>query len=160
MRIRMIVISTISAALVILFTGCRKQLKDFSFSYSIESVGNYKQTVSFNSDKIYKIETHNYFMDNFAKRKAPVIVEGVMTEEEFKEARKRLQSINFYKMKDSYGFEKEVGDLGNIMNQIYFSSKGKEKYISIRDTRFEELPKGYSKLIDFINHFISTHKAE
>jgi len=97
----MIVISTISAALVLLFAGCRKQLKDFSFQYSIKSPGNYKHTVSFKDDKSYRIETHNYLMDNLARRRAPIIVEGVMTDEEFKEAKKRVQDINFYKMKDS-----------------------------------------------------------
>ncbi|MCD7978222.1 MAG: hypothetical protein LUG51_14110 [Tannerellaceae bacterium] len=160
MRLQMIVISTISAALVLLFAGCRKQLKYFSFQYSIESPGNYKHTVSFKDDKSYRIETHNYLMDNLARRRAPIIVEGVMTDEEFKEAKKRVQDINFYKMKDSYGFDNGTEDQLPIIYQIYFSSKGKNKYISIKDAEWKELPQGFPRLVDFINTFVSSHKEK
>lgn len=158
MRIQMIVISTISAALVVLIAGCRRQLKDFSFSYSIESIHNYKQTISFESDRTYKIETHNYYMDNFARKKAPVILKGTMTDEEFKEMKKLMRNINFYKMKDAYGFESDDEVLGNILYHIYFSSKDKTKYISIKNTDIKELPKNYLHLVDFINTFVTTHK--
>ena len=45
----------------------KKELKDFSFTYSMESVDNYKMMVTFDSKKNYKLEEYNYFFDNFAK---------------------------------------------------------------------------------------------
>ena len=64
-------------------TGCKKELKDFSFSYSMESVDNYKLMVLFDSDKTFRIEEYNYYMDNFAKKRDPKIMEGILTDEEF-----------------------------------------------------------------------------
>ena len=35
------------------------------------------------SDKTFRIEEYNYYMDNFAKKRDPKIMEGTLTDEEF-----------------------------------------------------------------------------
>ena len=101
----------------------------------MESVDNYKLMVLFDSDKTFRIEEYNYYMDNFAKKRDPKIMEGTLTDEEFASLKPILQKCNFFKMKDSYGFEEETNrDLGDIMYQVSFTTEGKEKFISIRNS--------------------------
>ena len=108
MKLRITLFATLLVLLSACFTGCKKELKDFSFSYSMESVDNYKLMVLFDSDKTFRIEEYNYYMDNFAKKRDPKIMEGTLTDEEFASLKPILQKCNFFKMKDSYGFEEGI----------------------------------------------------
>ena len=76
MKLRITLFTTLLVLLSACFTGCKKELKDFSFSYSMESVDNYKLMVLFDSDKTFRIEEYNYYMDNFAKKRDPKIMDG------------------------------------------------------------------------------------
>lgn len=60
MKLRITLFTTLLVLLSACFTGCKKELKDFSFSYSMESVDNYKLMVLFDSDKTFRIEEYNY----------------------------------------------------------------------------------------------------
>jgi hypothetical protein len=152
-------ISLILAALL-LSGGCRKSLKDFSFYYSVESVNNHKLAFSLSSNKTYKIEEYNYFMDNHANRKAPVIQEGTLTDEEYEEAVKHLSACNFFEMKDSYGFDKETAYDGNIIYQITFSTQGREKYISIRNNDDNLFPATFIDLLKYVSNFLKNHPLD
>lgn len=154
---------TILFVMLICLCGCesKKELKDFSFTYSMESVDNYKMVVTFDSKKNYKLEEYNYFFDNFAKKKEPHIKKGVLTDKELKKINALLVDSKLFEMKDSYGFEKEYDrSLGDIMYQISFSSEGKDKYISIRTTDDQKFSAGFIDLIGYINTFINAHKGE
>ena len=107
----------------------------------MESPGNYKIQVSFDDQKNYKVERYNYFMDNFARKRDPKILEGTLTDGEFEQVRAVLGEARIFDMNDSYGFEKEVSskDMGEVLTQVYLKSEGKEKYISIRDMMNEKL---------------------
>ncbi len=121
----------------------------------MESVGNYKLMVMFDSDSTFRIEEYNYYMDNFAKKRDPKIVEGKLSGEEFASLRPLLEKCDFFKMKDAYGFEDETNrDLGDIMYQVSFTSEGKEKFISIRDCDTGQFSASFVKLIVFINAFL------
>ncbi|MDR1557259.1 MAG: hypothetical protein LBS88_09565 [Tannerellaceae bacterium] len=157
MKKHIYIIPMLLAALIV-FAGCRKSLKDFTFYYSMESVNNYKLMFSLRSDKTYKIEEHNYFIDNHSDIQAPVIREGTLTDEEYKEAVKYLSACDFFRMNDSYGFDKEVNqDLGDIMYQIAFHTEGKEKYISIRNSDDNRFPSSFIELLRYISHFLKEH---
>ena len=105
MKLRITLFATLLVLLSACFTGCKKELKDFSFSY--------------------------------------------------------LQKCNFFKMKDSYGFEEETNrDLGDIMYQVSFTTEGKEKFISIRNSDTGQFSASFVKLIGFINTFLNNHKND
>ena len=142
--------------------SCQTKLDDFVFTYSLESPGNYKIQVSFDDQKNYKVERYNYFMDNFARRRDPKILEGTLSDGEFEQVRAVLGEARIFDMKDSYGFEKEVSskDMGEVLTQVYLKSEGKEKYISIRDMMNEKFPQGYIKLVKFINQFCVDHPVD
>ncbi len=84
-----------------------------------------------------------------------------MTDEEFATLKPILQKCNFFKMKDSYGFEKAAENgLGDIMYQVSFSTEGKEKFISIRDSDTGLFSASFVKLIGFIITFLNNHKND
>ena len=63
--------------LCVICTGCREPpLKDFTFSYTAESINNYKFIVTIHSDSTYQIEKFNYYMDNFEGKQRPEIQSG------------------------------------------------------------------------------------
>jgi hypothetical protein len=156
---RILVIAAISVAFVVLSAGCRNSPKEFSFSYSMESVDYYKVTTSFDSNKTYKIEIHNYYMDNHAGKREPVIREGTLTEEEYKQLETLLAKCNLFKMKDSYGFDKEADEyIGDIMYQLYYQIPGKGKFISIRTISDHSFPLSFINLLEYINTFLAEHK--
>jgi len=146
-------ITWLAALSIFLFvcTGCKKELKDFSFSYTMESESNYKQTISIDSDKNYKVEVYDYYTFQRTRKYDPVIKEGKLTDEDFAEAKKLLENIDFFSMKDSYGFDREPDEaMGYLMYTIYMKTEGKDKFISIRNTKANELPKGYIPLVQYM----------
>ncbi len=154
---------TILSVMLICLSGCsnKKEFEEFSFTYSMESVDNYKMVVTFDSDQNYKLEEYNYFFDNMANKKDPKISEGKLTDKEFGEIQKLLSKSKLFEMEDSYGFDKEYNrDLGDIMYQVSFSTKDKDKFISIRTTENQQFSSGFISLIGYINTFINSHKKE
>ncbi len=142
--------------------SCQKGLEDYTFTYSMESPGNYKIQVYFDDEGHYKVERFNYFMDNMANRQAPKILEGELTDEELARVTEVLTEADLFAMEDSYGFE-EVADsknLGDVLTQIYMKSGSQEKYISIRNMLSETFPMGYIELVNFINQFCVDHPVE
>lgn len=154
---------TILSVMLICLSGCsnKKEFEEFSFTYSMESVDNYKMVITFDSDQNYKLEEYNYFFDNAANKRDPKISEGKLTDKEFEEIQKLLSKSKLFEMEDSYGFDKEYNrDLGDIMYQISFSTKDKDKFISIRTTENQQFSSGFISLIGYINTFINSHKKE
>lgn len=159
MKNRIALLSFLSIFMLFVCSGCKKELKDFSFTYIMESVDNYKLQISFDSDKTYRIEECNYSMANFEKKPNFNIKEGALTNEEYAIIKELLTRCNFFKMKDIYGFDNgENCNLGDIIYQISFVSEGKEKLISIRDSDTGQFSGSFVKLIGYINTFLNSHK--
>ncbi|MDR0749817.1 MAG: hypothetical protein LBF62_09635 [Tannerellaceae bacterium] len=157
---RLLVFFAIPAMFVILSGGCRKSLNEFSFSYSMESVNYYKTAVSFYGNKTWKIETHNYYMDNHAGKREPAIREGTLTEEEYKTLKTLLTKCNFSKVEDSYGFDKDAGEYIDdlLIYQVHFQTPEKNKFISIRALGNHTYPLPFINLLIYVNTFLEEHK--
>lgn len=159
MKLRITLFTSLLILLSICFTGCKQELKDFSFSYSMESVDSYKLLVQFNSDKTFRLEEYNFYMDNIANKRDPKIIDGKLTDEEFNTLKGLLENCDFFGMEDSYGFDKEANPIfSEIMYQISFSTGGKEKYISIRNSNMREFSSSFIDVIDYIKSFLNSHK--
>ena len=83
MKIQKKWLAVVGLLLILCAISCKREIKPFTFSYSMESVNNYKVMLSFGSDKQYRVERYNYFMDNFAHKRDPKIIDGVMTDAEY-----------------------------------------------------------------------------
>lgn len=145
---------------LLLSFGCSKKIHDFSFSYTMESVGSYKLVVSFDSNSNYKIEEYHYFFDNFENKKRPVIREGVLTEKELDEIRARLTKADLFKMDDTYGFDRNEQPDSDIIYQLFLRSGDVDKYITLQGDAAVKFPASFLQLIDYINTFLKAHKTE
>lgn len=162
MKRRFLLLSLSILLMGFIFVTCKQEPKTFLFTYSMESVDNYKVVVSFDSGKKYKIEEYNYFLDNQANKKEPKIKEGVLTDEEYATIKEKIFKANLFKMNDTYGFDGEDSrsDLGDIMYQIYLSGDGEEKYISIANNKELKFPAPFIELVDVVSGFLNTYKAK
>lgn len=154
MKIQKFWFAIVGLFLILCSISCKREVKPFTFSYSMESVNNYKVMLSFGSDKQYRVERYNYFMDNFAHKRDPKIVDGVMTEEEYDRLATLVAESDLLAMKDSYGFEQApTGALGDVVYQISYTCGDEEKYISIRSTEGQRFSNAFVKLVREITQF-------
>ena len=155
------IIFTLATMLVFILAGCqqRKPLKEFTFSYSMESENNYKVSVTFDSKKHFKIEKYNYFMDNMDQMKRPFVYDSTLSEQEYKDLHELLEKTNFAKMKDSYGFNQKDNGL-DLIHQVKFTADGQQKFITIKSVKMKELPKSFTRVLAFINKFLIVHNPD
>ena len=147
-------LTLVSLFLILCVTSCKREVKPFTFSYSMESVNNYKVMLSFGSDKNYRVERYNYFMDNFAHKRDPKIVDGVLTDAEYDRLATLVTESDLLSMEDSYGFDKTpTGALGDIVYQISYTCEGQEKYISIRSAEGQQFSEAFVELVREITRF-------
>lgn len=143
--------------LCVICTGCREPpMKDFTFSYTAESINSYKFIVTIHSDSTYQIEKFNYYMDNIERKQRPEIRSGRLTGGQFKTLKVRLEESNLFSMNDSYGFEKgetRWSTSSDIIHQVYFSMAGKEKFVTCNNSA--ELPASFIRLVKFVNTLLS-----
>lgn len=141
----------------IISTGCHQpSVEDFTFSYTAESINNYKCIVTVCSDSIYKIEKFNYYMDNFEGKQRPEIQEGRLTVKQFEILQHKLEESNLFSMSDSYGFEENEtrwSTSSDIIHQVYYSEAGKEKFITCKSSA--ELPQSFIRLVKYVNTLLS-----
>jgi hypothetical protein len=142
-------------ALVLTLGACSdKQSADFEFTYSMESINNYKMTITLKSDSTYAYSTHNFFMDTHAGKAEPETKTGKLSNEELKELKQLLKNANLFNMKDSYGFEDESADFQNIIYNIQYRDGEKKKEITIRPSETNSYSTNYLKLMIYINNLI------
>ena len=130
------------------------EMEEYSYMFSMESVGNYKVDLQLNTDSTYQIEQYNYFFDRHARTNTPNIRQGKLTSEEFVKIDKLIRESDLYNMDDSYGFE------DNSDNSIIYIIKLQEgdvpKYVSINAGSNHRFTKEFTELIEFTTEFINS----
>jgi uncharacterized protein YihD (DUF1040 family) len=161
MILRTLAAPAIWAIFVLLFAGCRKNLEEFTFRYTMESTGFYKTIVSFDSNRTYKVESYNYYMDNHAGKQDPNVREGKLSEQEYKTLEKLLSRCNFSKLKDSYGFDgKTDGFMDDLLiYQVHFQTPEERKFISIRSLAEHKYPLAFIELLIYSNDFLDRYST-
>ncbi|SFS40953.1 hypothetical protein SAMN05216365_10548 [Porphyromonadaceae bacterium NLAE-zl-C104] len=137
--------------------GCDRSsgLKDFTYRYSMESIGNFKVELQLNPDSTYQIGRYNYFFDKFKGKVRPYIKEGILTPDEFDRFAKLIKGSKLEKMDDAYGFDRK-GDIDNsIVYMIELRQDEQSKFVSVNANTDEHLPDGFNRLITFTGEFIS-----
>ena len=151
-----LIVGGLFSLLCLLCTSCGQSLDDFTFSYTVESVNNYKLVLTFNSDSTYQVEKYNYYMDNFEKKRRPEIQKGRLTAGEFESLKQKLEASRLFSMNDAYGFgddETTVSGSSAILHQVYIRADGKEKFVTCKESA--KLPVSFIDLIQFVNTFLS-----
>lgn len=153
----------IIATLLVVFSGCTTTppLNDFTYTYSMENVNNFKIEFQLNSDATFKITQYNFFFDNFEKSKKPFTTEGTLESNEFSTFKQLLQQSNIHEMDDSYGFDENTASEADILYMIELKQDGKSKYVSINDNDANSFSEKFTELISYTTKIISTkNKAE
>ncbi len=139
--------------------GCSNlnPLDEFTFSFSVESVNNYKTELLINKDSTYKISKYNYFFDNFEGKRKPLHIEGRLTSRQFNTIQQLLTKSRLFKMKDDYGFneEKNSSALTDVIWQISLHTPENQKFITIKPSRKLQFSKPFLELIDFSDDLIN-----
>lgn len=146
--------------LVILLVGsCRnnEELKNFTYKYSMESVGNFKVEFEMNHDSIYKITQNNYFFDRYEGVNRPDKNEGVITKTEFETFVRLLEKSNIYEMKDSYGFSDDESADNSILYIVELNRNGESKFVSVSADSQQNFSEGFMELIQYTNNFINAN---
>ena len=153
MRCRTRIVYGVGLIISIFIMACGKHssLDEFTFSFSAESIENYKTELTVNSDSIYSISKHNYFFDNFEGKRNPQHIQGRLTAGQFNTLKKLLIKSELYEMKDNYGFDEEENStaLSDVIYQIKLSSPGSEKFVTIKSSQNVQFAKSFLQLISF-----------
>ncbi len=137
--------------------GCNGSsgLKDFTYRYSMESIGNFKVEFQLNPDSTYQIGQYNYFFDKYEGKARPLLKEGILTQEEFDMFTGLIAGSKLEKMDDAYGFDREGDDNNVIVYMVELKQDEKSKFVSVNNNTDEHLPDGFNRLIAFTGEFIS-----
>lgn len=151
-----IVLGGILFLLGMLCGGCRKEVKEFTFQYTVESVDTYKFILTVRSDSTYRLEKYNYYMDNFERKQRPVVSEGRVSPARFGHLKKLLEESGLFSLKDAYGFQDDTSGAPaspGLIYQVHCQSEGKEKFVTCRGNA--RLPLSFIRLLQFMNTFLS-----
>ena len=147
---------------LLLTGGCKTAPKDFKLVFSMENINVYKLSVEINNDKSYHIQQQNLFFDSYAKKEQINHSDGTLSDEEFSELTRLIAGNWLFKMKNTYGFNKDSNSskdpLGNLFYHLNYTEKDKSKYILIHpNLSSDDNPKDLLRLIKFLNDFSSAH---
>lgn len=132
--------------LLVVMDSCKANRTEFSLSYSLECVDNYKVVISVSSDKHYVLEEYNYFFDNFEKKREPIIKQGVLDKGEFRKISQLIRQSNIFDLPDYYESHHKI-DKGNFLYQLSFKAGGSEKYVFLREINPDQLPEPFFRLL-------------
>jgi hypothetical protein len=149
-------------AVIVLLYSCTNKNEDYIFKYSLESISNYKVTLTFNrKDSTCAIQEFNYFFDNMEKRRRPLTFTGKLSKPDYDRFTDLISGSKLLKLKDNYGFENATDATGAIIYQISYITGHQEKYITIKpsanDNNFSST---FLQLINFCNQKIRLIKSK
>ncbi len=148
-----VVLSILSVA------GCRNStgLRDFTYKYSMESVGNLKIELQLNPDSSYTIIQNNYFFDRFEKTSRPVKKEGMLSPQEFEKFRELISKSGINKMDDSYGFKENDNQDNSIIYIIELRQGEESKFVTINAASPQNFSRAFTELIEYTNDYINAN---
>lgn len=146
--------------LALLITGCGTKSDDFTLSFTMESIDTYRLSIAISQNRTYIIQQQNLLFDAFAGKEQINTSQRTLNEEEFSELKSLIAASRLFKMKDSYGFNKEPDDsdpFSDMIYQINYTENHKTKNITIRVDSKDLYPEKFLQLIQFLT---SLSKAE
>ena len=148
--------------LTLLLTGCTSKPKDFALSFTLESIDVYKLSIEINPDKSYLIHQQNVYFDRFANQERINTSQGVMSDEEYAELKELIAGSRLFRMKDSYGFDKEpevMNPFSDFIYQLRYTQGRKTKFITLRPNSNDKFPAQFNQLIQFLAQYTSNKQV-
>lgn len=153
---------SLAALIAIIFASCTStaRMDEFTYTYSMENVNNFKIVFELDSDSTFKVTQHNFFFDKFEKKEEPIVTEGKLNSTEFSNLKRLLEKSNITRMKDSYGFDDVKTTDSDILYMIELEQNGESKYISINASANTSFPSSFTELIIYTNTIITDKQKE
>ena len=123
----------------------------FSYTFTLESMDNYKIEFELHPDSTYKIYKANYFFDRVDRNKEPLNKSGKLSEEEFKSIETLINKNIIEKMNDSYGFDSPDIER-DIIYTIQLTRNNRSNFVSVNGSANQTFPKDFT---DLISHTMS-----
>ena len=130
------------------------EMEEFTYKFSMESVGNYKVDFQMNPDSTFQIEQQDYFFDRYAKKSSPNIRQGTLSSEEFAKFDKLIRESDLYSMEDSYGFDENSDN--SIIYLVELKDGDEVKYVSINVETEHRFSNEFTELIEFTTGFMNS----
>lgn len=140
----------------LLACGSKKKqpLCDFAFTYTMEVIQQYKVSFSFDSQKRFRTEIANHYMDKVENKRRPEIKAGRLTDEQFDRLKTLLEEADLPSMKEDYGFDRRTQASQDILVQLILTQGEEKKYISILYNREQRFPPPFVRLMSELNRFL------
>jgi hypothetical protein len=130
------------------------EMEEFTYKFSMESVGNYKVDFQMNPDSTFQIEQQDYFFDRYAKKSSPNSRQGTLSSEEFAKFDKLIRESDLYSMEDSYGFDENSDN--SIIYLVELKDGDEVKYVSINVETEHRFSNEFTELIEFTTGFMNS----
>lgn len=128
--------------------------EEFTYRFSMESVGNYKVDFQLNHDSTYQIEQQNYFFDRHSGTNTSTSKQGVLTFDEFSRFNNLVIGSDLYSLDDSYGFY-EFSD-NSIIYIIELRVDENVKFVTINTETDHRFSEEFINLIEFTTQFMNS----
>jgi hypothetical protein len=152
--------TAISLLLLLTVCSCNDTNVPFAITFSMESINNYKATVSIDSAGNYTISRQNYFFDSQSGTNNYASKKGQLNAEEYTELKRVVAGSDLTSMKDSYGFEAEPAQddpYATLLYQIQYTEAGRTKNITIRPGQKQKYDKDFVRLLSLLTGYISSY---
>ncbi|MBF6597375.1 MAG: hypothetical protein ITF98_04020 [Fermentimonas sp.] len=130
------------------------EMEEFTYKFSMESVGNYKVDFQLNPDSTFQIEQQDYFFDRYAKKSSTNSRLGTLSSEEFAKFDKLIRESDLYSLVDSYGFDENSDN--SIVYLVELHSGDDVKYVSINVETEHRFSNEFTELIEFTTMFMNS----
>ncbi len=141
--------------------GCKESPGpvNFTYTYSMESLHNFKVEFRINPDSTWDIARYNNFFDRRGDDSTALLVRGKLTSDEFDKFRKLIRDSDFHHMDDSYGFEGEESIGNDIIYMLSLTQDEESKFVSIREDAGYQFTKEFRALIKFTGDYLNEKLA-
>lgn len=134
------------------------EMGEFTYKFSMESVGNYKVEFQLNPDSSFIIQQQNLFFDRHAGVGNPTSKQGKLTADEFVKFNKLVRESDLYSMDDSYGFDDN--EESSMMYIIELNEGENVKFVSVNPEAAQNFSVEFTDLIEYTTKFMDSKLVE
>lgn len=144
--------------LLLLFTAFTMSPRgqQFTYTFSMESINNFRVTLQLNPDSSWMVARYNYFFDRFGGSSSVLERDGKLTDQEHAAFVKLLKKSGIEFMKESYGFDSEENIGCSVIYMLSLTPEGgKTLYINIRENAEDRFSDAFREMILYSSLFLN-----